>query len=409
MRTARKHAILILTLSVSPAAYPSNYSVGGPNQDFFYISNWGKNSHTITRVPSLESMSSLSVGDPGAKPAHIVPDPLGRYVFTINHGGNYVSVIDAATGKLIKRIATGSPQSAHGQGHQYYWSKDGQRLWVTELDDGTLVEIDAKDLAVTRKVWAADYPYGMIPAEEEGYIYVMGEGRAEVDTQATGNKVGMVRISDFKLVKEITVGRAPHEAEYFAGKVYVSNIGEGARSISVIDAAKGEVVKTIDVGFENPHFTEAPAKTGLLVVASKSVPELILIDSKTDEVVARFKADDPNIVAAKTRHPVYHPSGEYVYFPLGYKDGKSRIHQLSVPDLKVLSVSEPSPSIIHVLLWNNGHTRIYASTEGNQKEGAVHGVSVYKTMSNGSLRKLADLYADLPEGEDYSGHHGSLD
>ena len=218
-------------------ATASNYSVGGPNQNFFYISNWGKNSHTITRMPSLEGMTSLSVGDPGAKPAHIVPDPEGRYVFTINHGGNYVSAFDAKTGQLIKKIVTGSDKSSHGQGHQYYWSKDGSKLWVTELDDGTLVEIDAHNLTVARTVWVAEFPYGMFVAEDEGYIYVMGEGPGPLDVEHTGNKVGMVRIADFTLVKEIPVGQAPHEAEYYGGKVYVSNIGRGARSVTEIGRA----------------------------------------------------------------------------------------------------------------------------------------------------------------------------
>jgi hypothetical protein len=43
-------AALVAMGAVGPAI-ASNYSVGGPNQTFFYISNWGKNSHTITRMP----------------------------------------------------------------------------------------------------------------------------------------------------------------------------------------------------------------------------------------------------------------------------------------------------------------------------------------------------------------------
>lgn len=398
-------AAALLTLPV----HASNYSVGGIHNHFFYISNWGPNSHTINRVPSMEGYEAVSVGPVGAKPAHIVPDPQGRYVFTVNHGGNFMSVLDAKTGKLIKRIVTGSANSKHGQGHQYYWSRDGRYLYVTELDDGTLVEIDSHTLDVSRRVWAAEFPYGMTLAEDEGYIYVLGQGKGPVDVQRDGTKVGMVRISDFKLVKEITVGRAPHEMEYFRGKVYCSNIAVGASSITVIDAKTGDVLKTIDVGFENPHFTEAAAANGLLVAASKSVPELVLIDSNTDSVVGRWRSEDPNVVPGKTRHPTYHPSGDYIYFPLGYKDGSSRIMQLSVPDLKLMSQSEPAPSNIHALIWNNIHTRIYASTEGEAKAKVAHGVTVYQTKPGGALKKIADIYADVPEGEDMAGHHGSLD
>jgi len=400
---------LLATALLALPACASNYSVGGPNQKFFYLANWGNNSHTINRVPSMEEYSSISVGDIGAKPAHIVPDPRGRYLFTINHGGNYVSVIDAKSGKLVKKVITGSDKSKHGQGHQYYWSQDGRYLWVGELDDGTLVEIDSESLEVSRRVKVAELPYGMIPAEKEGYIFVLGQGKGPVDVERDGNKVAMVRISDFKVVKEITVGRAPHEMEYFNGKVYCSNIGIGQRSVTIIDAATGDIEKTLDVGFENPHFTEAAASNGLLVVASKSVPELVLIDSKTNTVTGRWRSDDPNVVPAKSRHPTYHPSGDYIYFPLGYKDGTSRIHQISVPGLKVISVSPPAPSTIHALLWNNAHTKLYASTEGDAKAGVAPTVTVYQVNATGKMKKIADIYANVPDGENMLGHHGSLD
>lgn len=400
---------LLAAALLATSTYASNYSVGGVNQKFFYLSNWGPNSHTINRVPSMEEYGSISVGAPGAKPAHIVPDPQGRYVFTVNHGGNYMSVLDAKTGKFIKQIKTGSDASKHGQGHQYYWSADGRYLWVTELDDGTLVEIDSHTLDVSRRVKAAEFPYGMIPAEKEGHIFVLGQGKGPEDVKRDGNKAAMIRISDFSVVKEIPVGQAPHEMEYFAGKVYCSNIAIGKSGMTIIDAKTGDVLKTMDMGFENPHFTEAAASNGLLVVASKSVPELALLDSKTDTIVARWRSDDPNVVPGKTRHPTYHPSGDFIYFPLGYKDGSSRIIQLSVPDLKVVSVSAPAPSNIHALIWNNIHNKIYASTEGNAKAGIPHGVTVYTVDVAGKTKKIADIYADVPEGENMVGHHGSLD
>ena len=46
--------------------------------------------------------------------------------------------------------------------------------------------------------------------------------------------------------------------------------------------------------------------------------------------------------------------------------------------------------------------------KATQEKGIPPGSSVYKALGNGSLKKLADMFADLPEGEAMKGHHGSL-
>lgn len=403
-------AATLLAVGAFAPAMASNYTVGGPNQTYYFLPNWGSNGQTVSVMPTLENMTTALAGPPGSKPAHMVPDPKGQFMFSINHGGNALSVFDAKSGEFIKQIVTGSAKSKKGQGHQYYWSPDGNYLYVTELDDDAVVEVDARNLVVSRRAEnVADFPFGMVPAWDQGYLYVVGEGPGPVEVERPGHSVTQFDLKTFKPIKKIQVGRAPHAMAYTNGKVYVGNIAKGQRSVSVIDAAKGEVVKTIDVDYENPHFLEEPGNGNhLLIVASKEVPELVLIDDRTDKVVGHFKAKKADIPMNKVRHPLWHPSGESLYFPIGYKDGRTRIYQISVPDLKVLSISEPTPTITHMMQWNKLRTRIYAATEGNAKKSIPPGVSIFKATADGSLKKLADVYADLPAGEDIKGHHGSL-
>lgn len=403
-------AATLLAVGAFAPAMASNYTVGGPNQSYYFLPNWGSNGQTVSVMPTLENMTTALAGPPGSKPAHMVPDPKGQFMFSINHGGNALSVFDAKSGEFIKQIVTGSAKSKKGQGHQYYWSPDGNYLYVTELDDDAVVEVDARNLVVSRRAEnVADFPFGMVPAWDQGYLYVVGEGPGPVEVERPGHSVTQFDLKTFKPIKKIRVGQAPHAMAYTNGKVYVGNIAKGQRSVSVIDAAKGEVVKTIDVDYENPHFLEEPANGNhLLIVASKEVPELVLIDDRTDKVVGHFKAKEAGIPKNKTRHPLWHPSGESLYYPIGFKDGRTRIYQISVPDLKVLSISEPTPTITHMLQWNKLRNHVYAATEGNNKKGIPPGVSVFKAAADGSLKKLADMYADLPVGEDIKGHHGSL-
>ena len=410
MKQLQRITATLLAMGVIAPVMASNYTIGGPNQTHFFVPNWGKNGQTVTAIPSLETMTTVTAGPQGSKPAHMVPDPKGDYIFSINHGGNGLSVFDAKSGKFIKQIVTGSEKSQKGQGHQYYWSPDGNYLYVTELDDDAVVEIDARKLEVSRRAEnVADFPFGMVPVWDQGYLYVIGEGPGPVEIERPGTSVTQFDLKTFKPLKKIKVGQAPHAAAYTNGKVYVGNIAKGHRSVSVIDAAKGEVVKTIDVDYENPHFLEEPIKDNhLLLVASKAVPELVVIDDRSDVVMGHFKATESGIGMNKIRHPMWHPSGKSLYFPIGFEDGTSRIYHISAPGMKVLSISEPAPSIVHMLQWNKSRERIYAATEGNAKKRIPPGVSVYKARADGSLKKLADMFADLPEGEDIKGHHGSL-
>ena len=253
-------AATLLAVGAFAPAMASNYTVGGPNQSYYFLPNWGSNGQTVSVMPTLENMTTALAGSPGSKPAHMVPDPKGQFMFSINHGGNALSVFDAKSGEFIKQIVTGSAKSKKGQGHQYYWSPDGNYLYVTELDDDAVVEVDARNLVVSRRAEnVADFPFGMVPAWDQGYLYVVGEGPGPVEVERPGHSVTQFDLKTFKPIKKIRVGQAPHAMAYTNGKVYVGNIAKGQRSVSVIDAAKGEVVKTIDVDYENPHFLEEPA------------------------------------------------------------------------------------------------------------------------------------------------------
>jgi len=391
--------ITIIELCLCGSAYASNVYVGGPNETLYFAPNMGGT--TVTLFPTFEGLRHIKAGPSDTHPGHMVPDPLGEYVFSINHGRNQMSVYDAKTGRFIRHIKTGNANSHHGQGHQYGWSTDGSRFWLTEVDDGALVEIARNPLRVSRKIAGiADDPQGMVIAEKEGFIYVLEEG---------GSSVTQVRIADFKVVKHITVGKTPHAGAYAAGHVYIGNTAKGERSVSVIDASTGKVIKTIDVGFENPHFLEDPANGAkFLIVESVISPNMVLIDPNTNNIVGRFNGKSLGVPIKKVRHPMYSGSGRFIYLPLGRKNGTSRLYRLSVPDLKVVSKSPSAPSMIHMMQVNKAGTRIYAATEGDAAHGVPFGVTVYKINQDESLKKIADMYADIPAGETMKSHHGSL-
>ena len=148
-------AAALLAMEAFAPAMASNYTIGGPNQTHFFVPNWGKNGQTITAIPSLETMTNVPAGPPGSKPAHMVPDPMGDYIFSINHGGNGLSVFDAKSGKFIKQIVTGSNIGG------FYVFEDGAWRMLLEPKLGVSYQLYST-LAFNDRLIMGQYPTGRL-------------------------------------------------------------------------------------------------------------------------------------------------------------------------------------------------------------------------------------------------------
>ena len=105
-----------------------------------FISNGRANTVTVFDPATLKTERTIAVD--GQNPDAILYDPYSKRVFTFNGHSHDASVIDAASGKLLGRIALpGKPEFAvsDGKGHVY----------DNIEDKGELVEIDPKAMKVT--------------------------------------------------------------------------------------------------------------------------------------------------------------------------------------------------------------------------------------------------------------------
>jgi YVTN family beta-propeller protein len=135
------------------------------------------------------------------KISHIVlPSPDGSRLYTANIGTQNVSVIDAASGKLIAQIPCG--KGCEGMA----FTPDGKQLWVLNQEEGTISIVDPAKNAVTETVpcpgmpvrirFTPDGKLALIPSwTQQGELVVMDTAthkevkRIPVGSQAIGIEI----------------------------------------------------------------------------------------------------------------------------------------------------------------------------------------------------------------------------
>ncbi|HJU08631.1 MAG TPA: YncE family protein [Rhodanobacteraceae bacterium] len=155
-----------------------------------FISNGRANTVSVFDPSNLKTLQTVPVN--GENPDAILYDPYSKHVFTFNGHSHDASVIDAANGKLLGKIALpGKPEFAvsDGRGHVY----------DNIEDKGDLVEIDPHAMKVTA-TWQlknCDEPSGLAIdiAHHRLFSVCQNQNMAVTDAES-GTAVASVPIGD---------------------------------------------------------------------------------------------------------------------------------------------------------------------------------------------------------------------
>ena len=229
--------------------------------------------------------------DIGAHPAHVVADREGARAFATNSSDNTVSVIDLATGSIIKAIATGDYP------HGLRMSPDGRSIYVANVQDGTVTVIDTASLseAARIKVGSAPVQVGFTPDGSRVYVSLRDE-----------NKVAVIDTATRQVSARIEVGRSPIQVHATPDSrfVYVANQGtetEPDDTVSVIDTASGKVVKTIRTG-KGAHGVTVSAEGGFVFVTNIVDGTVSEISVESQSVIRTYRVGKgPNGITYQAR------------------------------------------------------------------------------------------------------------
>src|SRR5688572_26973681 len=176
------------------------------------------------------------------------PEPLpsesGKIYVANEHAGT-ISVLDAATRKVIKTININPGSTVDLMAHNVQVAPDGKTVWVTVVPmdhslDESLVVIDAKaDTILYRKNMGLHL--------HMAHVVLDGDSKFAYVTATDAGLVLQINTQTFQTSNVYTLGanHQPHGLRYYQGKLYVANLQ--AKSISVIDIATNQVLE-IPVG-----------------------------------------------------------------------------------------------------------------------------------------------------------------
>ena len=108
-------------------------------------------------------------------------------------GGDYVSVVDPANGKVVDHIVTGKGA------HTLFLSPDGKTVWVNNRASGTTTSVDAATMKAIRTYRIPGGPDDIAFAPD-GTLWI---------TRRFADKVAILH-PDTGAFETIVVGRSPH-------------------------------------------------------------------------------------------------------------------------------------------------------------------------------------------------------
>jgi len=193
-----------------------------------FISNGRTNVITVFDLRTLAVIGEWPAG--GDNPDAILYEPESKRVCCFNGGSNNVTILEAATGKLVGTIALGGkPEFADGAG--------AGQVFVNIEDRNEIVRFDARTLAVTAR-WPlapAHTPTALAFDHEDHRLFV---GCRSKNLLVINSETGAI-------VASLTIGAGVDAVSYDPRLVYVSNSDGTLNIFHQVDADHYKLVQTL--------------------------------------------------------------------------------------------------------------------------------------------------------------------
>jgi YVTN family beta-propeller protein len=305
-----------------------------------YVSNQNGNV-TVIDLSTMEAVSEIDVGAEGPRGIGVTAD--GKLLVTANGEDGDISVIDRASGKVLRRIPIGkNPEFVRIRGNQAFVSfepaavggppptpgseearalqeqreeEDAEpaQIAVVDLKQGKVIRAitggmetegiefsaDGKHIVVTNEAdenltvheIATGKLVKTIPTKTYGNrprgIKMAPDGKSYVATLEYGNKL-LVLNDKFNVVKVVPTGEVPYGLAFDRkGERLFVALAKG-KALQVFDAKTYEPIKNVPIGERCWHFTFTPDDSHILVACGRS-HEVVVIDAKTLEPVKRIE------------------------------------------------------------------------------------------------------------------------
>src|SRR5262245_25848238 len=254
-------------------------------------------------------------------------------IIQTNSAGDSVHIIDPSTNSVVGVIH--GIEAGHGVGA----APDGSRIYISDEAESTLDIIDAKTLAILKKVPLSGHPNNMAVGKDGRRVYV---GIA----QEPGG-VDVIDAATMQRVKTVPTQGTIHNAYVTPDGKYVVAGSIGGATINVIDAATETPAWTLkmDLGIRPMTFSaNADGSTKWIFAQLTGFNGFAVVDFATRKEINRIK--NPDLPPGKATVP---EGSDPSHGMAVTADGKTLVvcsrlnnylYSYSLPDLKLLGSAE---------------------------------------------------------------------
>jgi YVTN family beta-propeller protein len=285
---------------------------------------------TVIDLNTLEATGNIDIQAKSPRGIAVTPD--GKFIITANKDSNNISVIDRASGQLVKQIEVGKnpefvrvykhlvfistepsskggpppkPGEAAKEDHDddkvpaliavvdlkkgkkvrditggpetegIEFSKDGKKIIISNEADNTITVHNFANGKLLKTISTKEY------GDRPRGIKVSPDGTYYVATLEYGNKF-IVLDKNFKVIRSVETGQSPYGISFDrkGERIYIASSKE--KALQVYDAKTFEKIKDVSTGNRCWHFSFTPDDKEILLACGKSEAVLV-IDTETLE------------------------------------------------------------------------------------------------------------------------------
>ena len=215
----------------------------------------------------------------------------GSKLYIVMNLSGTIEVVEPSTGKSIKQISMKTEAGTNKQPRQI--TSHNGKVYVTSIEDDTVVRIDTTTLNVEATVTVGMDPEGIIA--DNGKLYVANSG----GWSGFDKTISVIDLSSFEVIKEIEVGVNPVNLDVDKnGNIYISALGNYSDTPAVFQKFDPitETVTTIEA-ISNPSKFLVHNNKAYIVQGSYGNPYSVLVyDCITETIITNnFITDDTQI------------------------------------------------------------------------------------------------------------------
>jgi YVTN family beta-propeller protein len=296
-----------------------------------YVSNRGSRDLTVIDGNTFSVIKTIPLP---ATSFQLALSPDGNTLAVAYKDALEITLINTATDAVMRTIAVGKRPEGGFRGammRHAYWSSDGAYVYASDDVNDSIVKIDIKTGEIKASISLPGPTHYIHPSEAGKLLYAVNEGKKQGGTSIT-----VIDALRDKVVKDIPIPLEPgergslHHGEFSKDGKYFFVCNEGGWTVSIMDTAKLEIMKTVSVGLGAGH--PARTKDGRYFFIIEHRNNFVsVMDIAKQEIVKSIAVG----TGKKQAHASYFtPDGKYFYM-VNAED--SMMNKIDVSTMQVVS------------------------------------------------------------------------